>query len=207
MIQLEGNGTTPARTGRFEAPPQKGTYRKPETAIACANLFTGLRGMIFFWGGGSIVAAKLLTNALTVQLCTFAQHCKRLTPLLAAPAALLLGQGDAKAVLTYNIFESAGNVVVQTSGKLNLTGAILTSNFSCGPNGGIPSSLAVICAGPNGSYPAHNTTGPSTFNGSVFILPASSVTGIFTDLDGGYNKKFVIDSAYTSNTSIISGAT
>lgn len=47
MIQLEGDGTTPARTGRFAAPPQKGTYRKPETAIACANLFTGLRGMIF----------------------------------------------------------------------------------------------------------------------------------------------------------------
>jgi hypothetical protein len=37
---------------------------------------------------------------------------KRLSPLLAAPAALLLTQGQAKAVLTYSIFESAGNVVV-----------------------------------------------------------------------------------------------
>jgi hypothetical protein len=43
--------------------------------------------------------------------------------LLAAPAALLLSQGQAKAVLTYNIFESAGNVVVQTSGSLDFTGA------------------------------------------------------------------------------------
>jgi len=43
--------------------------------------------------------------------------------LLAAPAALLLSQGEAKAVLTFNIFESAGNVVVQTSGSLDLTGA------------------------------------------------------------------------------------
>jgi hypothetical protein len=51
------------------------------------------------------------------------QRCKRLSPLLAAPAALLLSQGQAKAVLTYNIFESGGNVVVQISGSLDLTGA------------------------------------------------------------------------------------
>jgi hypothetical protein len=43
--------------------------------------------------------------------------------LLAVPAALLLSQGQAKAVLTYNIFESAGNVVVQMSGSLDFTGA------------------------------------------------------------------------------------
>lgn len=49
--------------------------------------------------------------------------------------------------------------------------------------------------------------GPLLSMEAFFILPASSVTGIFTDLDGGNNKKFVIDSAYTSNTSIISGAT
>jgi hypothetical protein len=35
-----------------------------------------------------------------------------LRPLLAAPAALLLSQGDAKAILNFNIFESGGNVIV-----------------------------------------------------------------------------------------------
>jgi hypothetical protein len=37
----------------------------------------------------------------------FARRCKRLAPLLAAPAALLLNQGQAKAVLTYNILNLA----------------------------------------------------------------------------------------------------
>lgn len=55
----------------------------------------------------------------------FAQRYKRLAPLLTAKAALLLGQGQAKAVLVYNIFESAGDVIVQTSGSLDLTGATL----------------------------------------------------------------------------------
>ena len=41
-----------------------------------------------------------------------AERCNRLSPLLAAPAVLLLVQGQAKAVLTYNIFESAGAVIV-----------------------------------------------------------------------------------------------
>ena len=53
-------------------------------------------------------------------LFLFAQNLKRFIPLLAAPAALLLSQEQAKAVLTYNIFESGGNVVVRASGSLNL---------------------------------------------------------------------------------------
>ena len=62
---------------------------------------------------------------------TLVKRCKRLMNLLAAPAALLLLQGQAKAFLTYNIFESAGNVVVQTSGSLDFTGATLTGYNNC----------------------------------------------------------------------------
>jgi hypothetical protein len=39
---------------------------------------------------------------VSIQLRTIAKHCKRFTPLLAAPAALLLSQEQAKAILTYN---------------------------------------------------------------------------------------------------------
>jgi hypothetical protein len=63
--------------------------------------------------------------------CGLGRSLKMVAPLLAAPAALLLGQGEAKAVLTYNIFESAGNVVVQASGSLDLSGAISSGSNNC----------------------------------------------------------------------------
>lgn len=52
-----------------------------------------------------------------MKLRILAQHCKRFIPLLSAPAALLLSQGQAKAFLTFNIFESSSNVIVQTGGS------------------------------------------------------------------------------------------
>ena len=160
--------------------------------------------MIFF--GGVILTANSLAHAVITPLRTLAKRCKRLTPFLAAPAALLLTQGEAKSVLTYNIFESAGNVIVQTSGSLDLTGATSAPNNECGANGGIASSFAVICTGPDSNSPAYEITGPSTFNGTVFNYPASSVTETRVQL-AGIENSFYIDSAYTSNTPIVSGAT
>jgi hypothetical protein len=131
---------------------------------------------------------------------------KRLSPLFAAPAALLLTQGQAKAVLTYSIFESAGNVVVQASGRLDLTGADYLSDGACGVPGGLISSFAVICTGPNSTSSAYSVSGPKSFNGSVLAFPASSVSGTSTTLDGG-GSKFYIDPAYLSTTPIVSSAT
>jgi hypothetical protein len=136
---------------------------------------------------------------------TFAQRCKRLTPLLAAPAALLLLQGQAKAFLSYNIYESAGNVVVQTSGSLDFTGATLTGSIVCGNNGGIAASGAGICTGPDVTSPYYNISGPTFFNGTD-IYPASSVSGIFTGISG-LSGFIVIDPAYVWNTPIVSSAT
>jgi len=138
---------------------------------------------------------------------TLVKRCKRLMNLLAAPAALLLLQGQAKAFLTYNIFESAGNVVVQTSGRLNLTGATQNGSIYCGADGAIIASAAAICTGtdPGGPIPAFAISGPKTFNGTASIFPASSVSGIFIDLDGN-NQEFAIDPTYTTNTPIVSSA-
>ena len=55
--------------------------------------------MIAFLGGG-ITTANLHHHAVNIQLHTIAKRFKRFTPLLAAPAALLLSQEQAKAVLT-----------------------------------------------------------------------------------------------------------
>ena len=142
-----------------------------------------------------------------MTLLTLPTRCKRLVPLLAAPAALLLTQGEAKAILTYNIFESAGNVVVQASGSLDLTGATPSGSFLCGISGVIISSNAYICTGTDlGSKPGFSITGPTSFNGSVLKLPADSVTGLFAYLSGS-SSKFIIDPTYSSNTPIVSSAT
>jgi hypothetical protein len=146
------------------------------------------------------------TQSLVMSLRAFAKRCTLLSPLLAAPAALLLLQGQAKAVLTYNIFESAGNVVTQTSGSLDLTGATANGTGACGPSGAIFSSNAVVCTGPNGNVPLYFISGPQSFNGNGVMNHASSASGITTWL-GGLLGYLAIDSAYVSGSPIVSSAT
>jgi len=177
-------------------PPEKAPTESTEKICECANIFTGLSGINFLWGG--TIDAILLVPAVIMPLRNLAKRCKRFTPLLAAPAALLLIQGEAKAILTYNIFESAGNVVVQTSGSLDLTGATQIGNELCTANGALYSGAALICTGPSlgSAQPSFLITGPSSFNGSV-QLPASSATGLHTFLSG-ISRRFVIDPSYNS---------
>jgi hypothetical protein len=193
-------------TGHFEAPYKKGTHRKPGKSFPCTNIFIGLRDMVFF--GGGKIAAIAHAYSVVIPLRTLAKHSKRFTPLLAAPAALLLGQEQAQAVLTYNIFESAGNVAVQTSGSLNLTGATVgpqPETEGCTP-GGITSSVAAICTGLRNNIRQYVISGPSAFNGSGATQNASSVSGINTIIVGIVNS-FAIDSTYVSTTPIVSSAT
>jgi hypothetical protein len=140
-------------------------------------------------------------------LHSLAQRCKRFSPLLAVPAALLLAQGEAKALLTYNVYESGGNVVVQASGSLNLTGATpITGDLPCGNDGAIFSSIAVICSGVDSVSKLYAISGPSSFPGSAMMGGASSVSGISTVLYG-VNNDFRLDPTYTFNTPIVSSAT
>ena len=97
------------------------------------------------WGGTFV--ANSHAHAVITPLRTLAQRCKRFMPLLAAPAALLLSQGQAKAVLTYNIFESKGDAIAQASGSLNLPAPI--GSDQCFADGAISSGDAIICTGPN----------------------------------------------------------
>ena len=162
--------------------------------------------MNFPWGWG-IHDANLLAPAVVTPLRTLAQRCRRLSPLLAAPAALLLSQGQAKAVLTYNIFESGGNVVVQTNGSLVFTGAGPASRnpLSCGANGIIQSSRGTLCTGSNADLPGYRITGPTTFDGSISV-GGQGISGISTFLYG-LEQGFYIDSSYVAGTPIVSGAT
>jgi len=157
---------------------------------------------------------KIALFCLKMQTSILAKRNRHLMPLLAVPASLLLGQGQAKAVLTYNIFESAGNVVVQTSGSLNLTGATPLGPAVCdnGTDGAIQSVVALICTGPVSIQFAYAISGPVSFDVTVFAGPASSVSGITTSLLGdfpfpGSTDYFGIDPAYISATPIVSSAT
>jgi len=142
-------------------------------------------------------------------LHSLAQRCKSYSPFVAVPAALLLTQGDAKAALTYYIFESAGNVEVQAVGSLLLPNSSQPMS-SCGavPGGAIISVSALLCAGPEGSADIFNIQGPTSFNGTVGILPADTVSGIPTFLVGSQSSKlFAIDIGYAFGTPITSTAT
>jgi hypothetical protein len=139
-------------------------------------------------------------------LRTLAKPCRRLSPLLAAPAALLLTQGEAKAILTYYIFENSGNVEIQAVGSLNLPNSYDPSICRNPPGGVIGSNRALICTGIGSNINTYNIQGPTSFNGTVNIRPTDSVTGIPTYLKGADNY-FGIDTGYTPGTSITSTAT
>jgi hypothetical protein len=108
-------------------------------------------------------------------------------------------------VLTYNIFESAGNVVVQTSGSLNLSGATQGGPDACGTNGVVDSANAIVCTGSDQVANTYLVTGPTFFNGTA-STSSTSVSGIFTGIVG-FQSQFLIDPTYVSTTEIVSSAT
>ena len=117
---------------------------------------------------------------------------------------LVIDANPAKAVLNYNIYESLGNLVVETSGSLNLP-ASTGIYTNCGFDGALVPVFGAVCTGLDSSLPINNISGPVIFQGTNNLFPATSVSGITTGL-GGSAKVFVIDSSYVSGTPIISNA-
>lgn len=113
-----------------------------------------------------------------------AQRCKRLLPLLAAPAALLIVQGQAKAVLSYNIFETPSGVVVEASGSVALSGPPVNQAGCVGFDGAISAVNAIICTGPFTALDLYGVTGPPSFVGSYSSGGGSSTSSISTFLAG-----------------------
>jgi hypothetical protein len=125
--------------------------------------------------------------------------------LIVAPFALVLAvdASPAKAALTYNIYESLGNLVVETSGSLNLTPT--SPDDFCGFDGVLVSDVAAICTGSDVAGRPYPISGPSSFPGTAHMFSASSVSGIFTRIFG-VSYTFLIDSSYSFGTPIISNA-
>jgi hypothetical protein len=131
---------------------------------------------------------------------------------LAVPAVLLLSQGRAEAILTYYIFEDAGNLKIQTKGSLNLDSLNSTLANECvGTPGGAFSAGVAICSGiePVGDanlYRQYNITNVTPFTaGSGILSPATSTFGIANWVNNSNPNKFSIYN-YTSGAEIASYA-
>jgi hypothetical protein len=119
------------------------------------------------------------------SLRPLAKRFKRLAPLLLAPAAVVLGQDQAKAVLNVNIFESGSNL------KMTVTGSIAPGNAGssaaqpsgCFGSGSLsgefnPADPSTLCSGIDDPQSAFaDITGPTGWGGTGYLFPASSVTG------------------------------
>jgi MYXO-CTERM domain-containing protein len=135
------------------------------------------------------------------------RRSKRFSLLLTTLAAILLNQGQAQAALTYNIYESGGDVVVQASGTLNLPTSIGSSD--CLSNGGISSANAIICTGPVTVVNLYSITGSTFFDGSVYNGNGTSTSSTSTYLIGSpgfLSPGFGVSPDYVSGTPIISSS-
>jgi len=161
---------------------------------------------------GGKIAAHLHSSAM-MALHQLPKYWKRLSPLLAAPAALLLSQGQAKAILNVNIFDDGPNLKVTVQGSLSQLGSITTVG-QCGANGflsgqfnGFPS---LLCTGPTASVPGYAISGPAGYGGNGFLGGADLVSG-FTfrfrpSSDPSISPHIRIDSTYVLSQPFFSSA-
>jgi hypothetical protein len=130
---------------------------------------------------------------------------KRLYGLGCLVAAALLADGrPAHAILNYYIYENAGNVIVETAGSLMLSSPV--DALPCNVNGLFVSPY-FLCTGVDTTMDVYSLSASAGFGGSVYLAPASNVSGISTGLNGGPEKLFGIAPGYINGTPIISSAT
>jgi len=180
--------------GALRRPPQKAPTEGPDQLPHVPISLLASIALSPFLGGNII--KKLLVPTVIKLLRTIAKRCKAFTPLLAAPAALLLSQGEAKAILNFNIFESGGSVIVRTSGSV-----ALPNSFGAGvnPDAGVwGPTIGQISTG--NASPVSNSLlffkvlGPTSIPGSTNFSPASSVSGNNTSLGVGPLFQFFLGS-------------
>jgi hypothetical protein len=178
----------------------------PRQLAALLMWWTAPEGASRQWTVSALAQALAGPHSPKHKVCvSFFIMKKQFLGLVVAPLALTLAidVSPAKAVLTYDIYESLGNLVVETSGSLNLTPT--SPGLICGFNGALVSSIAGICTGTSVLSRSYVISGPSSFPGTALLLPASSVSGIATLIQGSANT-FLIDPSYVFGTPIISNA-
>jgi hypothetical protein len=129
---------------------------------------------------------------------------------LGLAVAIAVEANPANAALTYYLSDSAGGLVIETSGSLTLPAPLGTSS-SCSfmssgfyyPDGG------VVCTGGSGFIPEYRISGPSSITEGFRVVWNSeftSASGIKTALTP-YMNAFSIDSSYIAGQPIVSRST
>ncbi len=130
---------------------------------------------------GSNIPEYMHSYAVKPQLNGLVRRGNRLASLLAAPAIVLLSQGEAKAVLNYYIFESGGNVILRGIGSVSLPGSVSpVTSPGCPFYDAITSGT--FCIGPNLPINLYSTIGTSPLPGNANHLIASSSSGLTTGI-------------------------
>lgn len=129
----------------------------------------------------------------------------------AAAAAVALSPGEAKAVLTYNIFQSGSDVVIATSGSLSLSSPI-ANNLKCSASGAILRSISLICTGTGNinmdKYTVSLVGSNGLFSNTIPDTFASSVSGTYnTNLTGSGTNPLYFGTNAPTGTPIISTTT
>jgi hypothetical protein len=117
-----------------------------------------------------------------------------IAPLLACPQ-------PAQALLTYYVYESGGNVIIETGGTLQLPNPVTPEGCAFAFIG----NEAVMCTGPVAIVPGYKISGPTAFGSGGSAL-ATSRGGITAWL-WGQTSTFYIDASYLPGTPIVSSAT
>jgi hypothetical protein len=123
--------------------------------------------------------------------------------------AISLCPNEAKAILTYNIYESGGDVLVETNGSLSVPATPDSIQSQFGGNGQINSGFAIIVTGPDQNANGYAITGPTSFDGSVATSGGSTTSTTTTSLLGNGPPPIVawrISGSYVSGTPIISSS-
>lgn len=119
--------------------------------------------------------------------------------------SLLALPQPAQAILTYYVYESGEDVVVQAKGKLQLPGIQSETPEGCGF--ALIAAEAVICTGPSAIVPGFRIAGPAFFAAEPGQQALASSRAGITSWLWGQQSTFYIDSLYVSGTPIISSAT
>ncbi|MCT0230011.1 hypothetical protein KQ306_03925 [Synechococcus sp. CS-1324] len=132
------------------------------------------------------------------------RYLKPIAPLVAVSAALLLTPGKADAKLTFNIFESGSDVVIQANGSLTLPQLVSFGN--CAPIDTFSAGDGVICTNFANAQSIYNIAGPITFGGSNSSFSVTSSSGTPTAINASA-QLFGLDSTYVNGDPIVSSAT
>jgi hypothetical protein len=118
------------------------------------------------------------------------------------PAAVILGVGNARAVLVYEFIQQGSDVRVDVSGSLTgLPSGTPNSLDSTFAGQIIPSVPGMIHFGPIASANAYSASGPTTFGtgGSSTMSTYSASTGIYLE---AISSRFFLSSGYVPGTAI-----